>query len=150
MSVAILALSDGRLTVQNDARQVQVALQPGLHLFTWCVSNMLFCGFPLAWPADQPQVNCGEFTISVTEPDQVTWMPLAASFRRMRVPGPRSYVFPLEESPPSLVGCFYAGPCPNPFLAARRVVRLETYLPAATIHHVYLSCVQAGVLINVD
>jgi hypothetical protein len=96
VSVAILALDAGSLTIRNGDHQVQVLLQPGLHLFTWCVANMLFCGLPLSWPADRPQMNCGEFTISDTEPDRVTWMPLAATFRRMRVPGPRSYVFALE------------------------------------------------------
>jgi hypothetical protein len=106
MSVAILALDAGSLTFRNDDRQIQIHLQPVLHLFTWCVANMLFCGFPLSWPADRPQVNCGEFTISDSDPDRVTWMPLAATLRRMRVPSPTLYVFALEKGSPSHLGCF--------------------------------------------
>jgi hypothetical protein len=141
MGVAVLALEAGRLVVKNDGRSKTVRLEPGLHIFTWCATNMLFMGTPLSRPNSLPLAANGQFSIEHEDENQVAWLKLFATFDR--IPGPASYVFPVERSPPSLLASFYSGRCPGR-LRHRPVVRLEHYLSTAKFYHVYVTNVLSG------
>jgi hypothetical protein len=106
MGVAILALEAGQLIVKNDARR-----------------HVLFMGTPLARPNFLPLVGKwavldrarergpGQFSIEHENEGQVTWLRLFATFER--IPGPASYVFPVERSRPSLLWCVWSTTCPQ-------------------------------------
>jgi hypothetical protein len=149
-AVAILAGEAGTLVFAFEERglRTEVEVTSGLHIFAYCLSNLVFKGFMRFVTTSVPAPEgIPQFTIASGDANS-TWMRLETSMGPFR-PMIRGYVFPLERESPSLLAVHFRSPVPLYLLLMPSLcANLENFLPTAKYYYVCIhSVVRDGPLL---
>jgi hypothetical protein len=149
-AVAILAAEAETLIFACEERglRTKVEVTSGLHIFSYCLSNLVFKGFMRFATSSVPAPEgIPQFTIASADTNS-TWMRLETSMGPFS-PRSRGYVFPLErESPSLLAGHFRAFVPLCLLLMPSPCANLENFLPRAKYYYVCIhSVVRDGPLL---
>jgi len=151
-AVAVLAAKAGTLVFECEEKRLrrEVEVGEGLHIFSWCFSNLAFKGFkPLSTTPLPPLEGIPDFTIANAAEGPMTWLRVETAMGPFR-PMARSYVFNVERDAPTLLACFCPGPVPlSILLMPSPTANLENFMPTAKYYYVYLTSVpECGPLLD--
>jgi hypothetical protein len=152
-AVAILTAEAGTLVFACEERglRAEVEVSSGLHIFAYCLSNLVFKGFMRFATSSVPApAGIPQFTIASGRANS-TWLRVETSMGPFR-PMARGYVFPLERESPSLLAGHFQSPVPLCLmLMPAPCANLENFLPSAKYYYVCIhSVVRDGPLLDRD